>query len=163
MSSGAATAGPLMYCTTCGKPIQSGARFCTACGSTVGLGQSPTIAASSVAGKGLFVEALKLGLAKGSGIPAMPLLQKALALGLSPEDQVEAHFSLGGGYREIFGNSGLSWQKMVETNEFKQCKVEIEKAIELDRMGSFGFFSEPLNIGRLRQLDVMYTLEARAK
>jgi uncharacterized Zn finger protein (UPF0148 family) len=36
MSSGAATAGPLMYCTKCGKPLSSGMRFCAACGATVG-------------------------------------------------------------------------------------------------------------------------------
>jgi tetratricopeptide (TPR) repeat protein len=118
---------------------------------------------SSATAEAFLVEAMKVALAEGSEIPAMPFLQKALAIGLAPKDEVEARLSLGGGYREIFGNSGLSWQKMVEANEFRQCLVEIEKAFELDRKGSLGFFSQPLSIGRLQHLDLMYTLAAQAK
>jgi len=114
-------------------------------------------------GKDLFVEAIKLSLEKGSGIPAMPLLQKALALGLTPGDEVFARHALGEAYREIFGNSGLPWRQMVETNEFHQGMTEIEKAFELDRVGSLGYFSQPLNIGRLKHLDLMYTLAADAQ
>lgn len=40
MSSGATTAGPLMNCTKCGKPLSPGVRFCAACGTTVG--QTPS-------------------------------------------------------------------------------------------------------------------------
>jgi hypothetical protein len=120
-------------------------------------------APAGAAGKDLFVEAIKLSLEKGSGIPAIPLLQKALALGLAPGDEVFARHALGEGYREIFGNSGLPWRKMVETNEFHQSMAEIEKAFELDSVGSLGFFSQPLNIGRLEHLDLMYTLAADAK
>ncbi len=118
---------------------------------------------ASAAGKDIFVEAIKLSLKKGSGIPAIPLLQKALASGLAPGDEVFARHALGEGYREIFSNSGLPWRKIVETNEFHQCMAEIEKAFELDRVGSLVFFSQPLNIGRLEHLDLMYTLAADAK
>jgi len=44
MSSGAATAGPLMYCTKCGKPLTPGVRFCAACGAAAG----PTPSQSSL-------------------------------------------------------------------------------------------------------------------
>lgn len=36
MSSGIATAGAVMYCTKCGKPLSSGVRFCAGCGAAVG-------------------------------------------------------------------------------------------------------------------------------
>ena len=42
---------------------------------------------ASAAGEDLFVEAVKVSLAEGSGTSAMPLFQKALALGLPPRDQ----------------------------------------------------------------------------
>ena len=106
---------------------------------------------------------MKISLGEGSDIPAMPLFQRALALGLAPRDQVFAHEALSGAYREIVGNSGLAWRRMVEQSEFRQCMIEIEKAFELDRAGSLGFFSEPLHIGSLKQVDVMYTLAARLK
>ncbi len=38
------------------------------------------------------------------------------------------------GYREIVGNSGLSWQKMVEANEFCQSLIEAERAFELGKL-----------------------------
>ena len=41
--------------------------------------------------------------------------------------------------------------------------MEIEKAFELDRVGSLGFFAQPLNIGGLKHLDLMYLLAAEAK
>src|SRR6266704_2692753 len=146
MSSGATGVAPARNCAKCGKPLELGSRFCNACGAAVGPAESPTIGTARAPGKDLFVEAIKLSLEKGSGIPAMPVLQKALALGLAPGDEVFARHALGEGYREIFGNSGLPWRKMVETNEFHQCMAEIEKAFELDCVGSLGFFSQPLNI-----------------
>jgi tetratricopeptide (TPR) repeat protein len=93
----------------------------------------------------------------------MQLLQKALELGLTARDQAQAHLSLGEGYREVVGNSGLPWQNMVEASEFRQGVLEIERALEIDRAGSLGFFEEPLNIGRLKDLDHMYNLVAIAK
>jgi hypothetical protein len=93
----------------------------------------------------------------------MPLLQRALAIGLPPRDEVLARKSLAGGYREIFGNSGLSSRQMVETNEFRQSMAELERAFELDREHSVGFFSEPLNAGTLYTLDAMYEAEAKVK
>src|SRR5437879_4397176 len=156
MSSGPTNAPLLTYCTQCGKSLQLGARFCTACGAAVVAGKPQTTTPSNGIANDLFIEALKLTLAKDSAIPAMPLLQKALASGFAPDDEVEARLSLSQGYREIVGNSGLPWQKMVETNEFRQCIIEIEKAFELDQAGSLGFFSQPLNIGRLKHADLMY-------
>jgi TonB family protein len=147
----------------CGAPSELAARFCIPCGAAIGSPVSLPIAELPKAGEDLLIEAMKVCLAENSGIPAMPLLQRALALGLAPKDEVEARLSLGEAYREIFGNSGLTWQEMVKANEFHQCTMEIEKAFALDRAGSLGFFLEPLNIGRLRQLDLMYTLAAQAE
>jgi tetratricopeptide (TPR) repeat protein len=161
MSLGATTVGPLRYCTQCGKPLLLAAQFCTACGASVGIARVQ--AAIPLAAHDLFIEALRLTLAEDSAVPAMPLMQKALAIGLMPSDEVEARMVLADGYRQIAGTSGLPEHKMVETVEFQQCIVQIERAFELDRAGSLGFFSKPLNIGRLTSLDTMYTMASHAK
>lgn len=163
MSSGVTSPTPAAYCTNCGSRLQNSARFCSRCGTAVKFANNPVPPALPASGEDLFVQALTLSLAKNSNIPAIPLLQNALELGLDPKEQAEAHLSLGEAYREIVGNSGLSWQKMVEAREFGQCLGEVEKALELDRTCSIGFFGKPLNIGRLKDLDLMYTLAARAK
>src|SRR6478609_7575967 len=125
MYSGESSAAPLGYCTKCGNPFRSGARFCSKCGAAVGPPANATIATSETAGTEFFIEALKVALEKNSSIPAIPLLQKALTLGIAPENEVHARLSLGEGYREIVGNCGLPWQKMVEMNEFDECLIEI--------------------------------------
>lgn len=163
MSFGATGAAPASTCEKCGKALEAGARFCTGCGTAIESRDALAVEAPTAAGEELLWEAMKVSLAENSGIPAMPLLQKALALGLAPRDQAQAHLCLGEGYREIVGNSGIPWQKMVEANEFRQGILEIEKALEVDRAGSLGFFEEPLNIGRLKDLDHMYNMEAMAK
>lgn len=163
MSSGANIATPVRFCTQCGKPLGSGIRFCNACGARTGLDSPEPIKPPNPEAQNLFKEALLEALAKQSGIPVMPLLQRALVIGLLPKDEVEAHLMLGEGYREIFGNQDLSWQQMVQTNEFQRSMVEVETALELDRIRALGVFAEPLNIGRLQNLDLMYELAADAK
>jgi tetratricopeptide (TPR) repeat protein len=155
MSPGASNAASLRYCTRCGKQITVGAVFCHACG-------SPITAPSSEA-QDLFEQAGMLSLAKGSNIPAIPMLQRALAIGLAPNDEVFARWSLAAGYREIFGNSGLSSWQMVETNEFRQSMFELERAFELDRTCSLGFFSQPHMAATLYRLDAMYETETKIK
>lgn len=71
--------------------------------------------------------------------------------------------TLGEGYREILANRQMPLDSWSEASESYQWMAEIEKAFELDRAGSLGFFLKPLNVGRCRLLDVMYTLAARAK
>jgi tetratricopeptide (TPR) repeat protein len=163
MSFGATGAAPSASCMKCGKALKVEARFCTGCGTAIESIEAPAVETQNPAAHELFCEAITVTLAKNSGIPAMPLLQRALALGLSPRDQAQAHLALGEGYREIVGNSGLPWQKIVEASEFRDGILEIEKALEIDRAGSLRFFEEPLNIGRLEDLDHMYNLEAIAK
>ncbi len=155
MSSGATNAAPLRYCTKCGKQLRVGAGFCCACG-------SPVTAPSSEA-QDLFGQAGILALAKGSYVAAMPLLQRALAIGLAPNDEVFARWHLAGAYRELFGNSGLSYRQMFETKEFRQSMSEIERAFELDRTYSLGFFSQPHMTGTLEPYDTMYEAESRIK
>jgi hypothetical protein len=163
MSSGATNAAPLRYCTRCGKQLTVGAGFCNACGSPTGLAGPQGTAPSNTEAQDLFEQAGMLSLAKGSDVPAIPLLQRALAIGLAPKDEVFARWSLAGGYREIFGNSGLSSRQMVETREFRQSMLELERAFELDRMYLLGFFSQPLMTGSLDRLDAMYEAEAKFK
>ena len=129
MSATGNSTAPARYCTNCGNAVQSGARFCTNCGVAVASAEPKTTTPSRTDAEKLFVDALKLGLAEGSSIPAIPLLHQALAIGLSPKDEVPAHLMLGEGYREIFGNSGLTWREMVASREFQQCMVEIEKPL----------------------------------
>jgi len=102
-------------------------------------------------------------LAKNSAIPVIPVLQEAIKLGLTPQDEVQARLMMGEAYSEIFGNSGLPAEKMIDATEFGQCMSAIESALELDRTRSLGFFSELLNIGRLRDLDEMYRLTAQVR
>jgi tetratricopeptide (TPR) repeat protein len=163
MSFGATGAAPAAKCNKCGKAFEAGARFCTGCGTAIGPTDALANKAPNTAGEEFLWEAMKVSLAENSGIPAMQLLQKALELGLAPRDQAQAHLSLGEAYREVVGNSGLPWQNMVEASEFRQGILEIEKALEIDRAGSLGFFEEPLNVGRLKDLDHMYNLQAIAK
>jgi tetratricopeptide (TPR) repeat protein len=163
MSFGATGAAPSANCTKCGKALKVEARFCTGCGTAIESTEALAVETANPAGHELFCEAIRVMLAKNSGIPAMPLLQKALLLGLSPRDQAQAHLALGEGYREIVGNSGLPWQKIVQASEFRNGILEIERALEIDRAGSLRFFEEPLNIGRLEDLDHMYNLDAIAK
>ena len=111
----------------------------------------------------MFHQAIVLALQEDSATAAMPLWQKAIALGLPPQDQVFARFALGEGYYQIVINSGLSWQEMVDTNEFRQGMTEMEKALQLDRDSSGGYFLEALQLGRLRDLDLMYKLATDLK
>lgn len=106
-------------------------------------------------------EALVASLAAGSTIPVIPTIQSAIELGLPQDDEIAARFQLSDGYREIFGNSDGSMERIVAMPEFAKSIDEAEQALKIDAQGNFGYFAEPLNRARLDRLNYIYQMEAR--
>ena len=87
-------------------------------------------------------------------------LEKAIALGLPEDSEMQARYFLGNAYRRTAGRSGLPVAQMVRTAEFSRALSEQEKAVRMDRDRSYGYFSEPGARGLLRSLDTLFVLRS---
>jgi tetratricopeptide (TPR) repeat protein len=105
-------------------------------------------------------QARVIALQQGRESAAIPYLEKALILGLPKAKQLEAHNMLAGAFREIAGNSGLPASQMEASRDFSRAIEEFERAANLDREGSFNYFSDPLHRASLRFMDFLCLMRA---
>jgi len=91
--------------------------------------------------------------------------ERALALGLPPGDEVEAHLSVAEGYIALARKrmrDDEDFEGFTKASEFTKALAELERSLELDRVVALHVFEEPLNRARLAQFDNAYFLVARS-
>lgn len=89
-------------------------------------------------------------------------LEKAIALGLPEDTEMQAHYFLGIAYRKISAKAGFSLTEMVGTARFARALSEQEKALRIDRQGAYGYFERPLGRGLLQDFDSLCVLRSRS-
>jgi hypothetical protein len=82
--------------------------------------------------------------------------EKAISLGLSHEDEMQARFFLGESYRHLIDRS-LPLEEMITTHEFSQAVTQMEKAVIMDAEQGYQYFGVN-NRSRLQSLDFYYTM-----
>lgn len=108
-----------------------------------------------------FSDGLVAMLSVGQSLTVIDELEKAIALGLPEDTEMQARYCLGYEYQEIAGRTGLPAEQMVRLPEFTRALSEEEKAVRMDRDGAYGYFLRPLNRARLGSLDLLYALQSR--
>jgi len=89
---------------------------------------------------------------------AIDELEKAIALGLPEDTEMQARYFLGGAYRQVAGRAGLPAGQMARTAEFARAWSEQEKAVRMDRDGAYGYFAQPTGRALLGSFDLACAL-----
>jgi tetratricopeptide (TPR) repeat protein len=82
--------------------------------------------------------------------------RKAIEAGIPKDDELRARLCIGKNLDGWARSVGLEVRKWLALAETEQALSEMEQALEIDRDGGFGFFSEPKNRYQLRRLDNLY-------
>lgn len=110
-----------------------------------------------------FQKALLASLAGDEDAMAMSEFRQAIAGGITPEKELLARFSLGGMLSRIAARKAPDVEDMVNVPEWLEAEQEFEAAIQMDRQGKLGYFSQPLGRAQLRQFDIFCKLGGSAK
>lgn len=87
-------------------------------------------------------------------------LESSLNLGLPEDDEIEVLSSLADGYNML---AKLESDSPNLQNKHWQISLRyIERAIELDLKGQYGYFSDVINVKRLQEYDAIYALQFSA-
>ena len=86
--------------------------------------------------------------------------EKAIQLGLPEDDEVQVRSFLANRYI-MFAKNQYD-QADIHCSEMQEALRQIEKAVELDVKGAYGYFADALNLKRLQDYDLWYSMQFRA-
>jgi hypothetical protein len=85
---------------------------------------------------------------------AITELEKAIALGLPHDSEMQAHYFLGSAYNDVFAHSGLTAARVVELPEFTRAIREHETGVLMDRDARYGYFDKEIYRAHLGVFDM---------
>jgi tetratricopeptide (TPR) repeat protein len=86
--------------------------------------------------------------------------EEALRLGVPHDDEMHDRFFLGESYLCLAASGPRPWKEKVHSARFGQAIDQMEKALQMDREGGYGYFAELIHRARLGRLDLAYDLAA---
>jgi len=110
-----------------------------------------------------FQQALIASLAGDQDTVAISEFRQAIAGGIPPEKELLARYTLGGMFSRLAARKAASNEAMVDSPEWLEAEQEFEKAIQIDRQGGLGYFSQPLGRAQLYKFDIFCKVGGTAK